>query len=105
VHTSPKEQDVIFEFTSECHKIAGYFLDVDDQLGQLPNFVQMEYIQVLDYVARLVPWMMRAVMDSDLVRLNFLIGQIRDLMISLEYLEIVEKDARTTALRQCGMSR
>jgi hypothetical protein len=102
--TSSREKEVVLEFTSECHKIAGFFLDANNQLGQLPNFMQMEYIQVLDYVARLVPWMMRSVMDSDLVRLDFLIGQIRDLMISLESLEMVERDARRTALRQCGMS-
>jgi hypothetical protein len=100
---SAEEKAAVIRFVSDCHKIAGDLVDVNDNLAQLPNDIQHEYLHVMDYVARLLPWMMRAVTDSDLVRLKCLIGAMRDLMISIEALVHLEEEAREKALRDCGM--
>jgi hypothetical protein len=70
---SSKEKAVVNSFISDCHRIAGNLVDVNGNLAQLPNDIQHEYLHVMDYIARLVPWMMRAVTDSDLVCLKYLI--------------------------------
>jgi hypothetical protein len=100
---SVEEKAAVNRFISDCHKIAGDLVDVDGNLAQLPNDIQHEYLHVMDYIARLVPWMMRAVTDSDLVRLKYLIGAMRDLMISIEALVQLEEEARGKALSDCAM--
>jgi hypothetical protein len=98
--TSAKERDIVQDFITKCHGIAGSWLDIKGDLAQLPNAIQMEYLQVIEYVARLVPWMTRTVMDSDLRRFKFLMGEMRDLMVSLESLVVVEEEAREEALQR-----
>jgi hypothetical protein len=101
---SAEEKLAVSTFTHRCHQIAGDFTDVNGQLAQLPNDVQSEYLQVMDYIPRLVPWMMRATMDSDLVRLNFLVDVMRDLMMSIESLISLEKEARREVLKRCSLA-
>jgi hypothetical protein len=100
---SAEEKDTVLSFTSQCQRIAGLFLNTKGELAQLPNSIQLENLEVADYVAHLVPWMMRAITDSDLVQLRYLIGTMQDLMMSMAPLAALEEDIWEEALRECGM--
>jgi hypothetical protein len=91
---SAEEKAAVTGFISDCHKIASDLADINSNLVQLPNEIQDEYLHVMDYIARLVLWMMRAVTDSDLVCLKYLIDTMQ---VELE------EEAQEKALSDCGM--
>jgi hypothetical protein len=60
----------------------------------LSNWIQGESMYILMFLAQLIPFMVRAVMDSDLGRTQALIKIMQDLMKSLDTLRDVEEEAQ-----------
>jgi hypothetical protein len=83
---SPKELELLTEFECQLLRLSS---------PRMPsNCVQGESMYILMFLARLIPFMGRAVMDSDLERTQALIEIVRDLMKSLDTLRDVEGEAR-----------
>jgi hypothetical protein len=83
---SHKEAEVLSKFDSELLRLSG---------SRRPsNCVQGESMYILMFLARLIPFMGQAVMESDLARTEALIDIVRELLGSLEVLLDVEEAAR-----------
>ena len=83
---SPKEVELLTKFDLQLLRLSS---------PRMPsNCIQGESMYILMFLARLIPFMGRAVMDSDLERTQALIEIVRDLMKSLDTLRDVEEEAR-----------
>jgi hypothetical protein len=86
VDASPKEMELLTEFELQLLRLSSPCM--------LSNCIQGESMYILMFLAQLIPFMGRAVMDSDLERTQSLIEIVRDLMKSLDTLKDVEEGAR-----------
>ena len=80
------ENELCMNFNSGIRRLVGK--------GLPSNCVQGEQIYALDYLVRLVPFMHRAVMDSDIPMLHKHITDIRNLLESMEILMDIDQEAR-----------
>jgi len=85
-NTSREEIDLVDAFCFKFQALAG---------AQTPhNSIQGESIFITFFLARIIPFLARAIMDSDLVRIRELIGVGCDLLQAMEILANVEEGAR-----------
>ena len=83
---SREEIDMVDAFCFKFQALAG---------AQMPsNSVQGELIFITMFLARIIPFMARTIMDSDLVRMQELVGVSHDLLQAMELLVDVEDGAR-----------
>jgi hypothetical protein len=86
VDASPKEVELLTKFELQLLRLSSSSRPL--------NCIQGESMYILMFLARLLPFMGRAVMDSDLAKTQALIGIVRDLLQSLDTLGDVEEEAR-----------
>ena len=83
---SQEEIDMVDAFCFRFQALAG---------AQTPsNSVQGELIFITMFLTRIIPFMARTIMDSDLVKMRELVGAGRDLLQAMELLVDVEDGAR-----------
>jgi hypothetical protein len=88
IDASPKEVELLTKFELQLLRLSS------PRMPSNWNCIQGESMYILMFLARLIPFMGRAVMDSNLERTQALIKIVRDLMKSLDTLRDVEEEAR-----------